>query len=444
MTSELRPIVVIGGGFGGAGLVRALQRRLPPGHQLWLISEESYTTFNPMLPEAVGASIFPEHVVAPLRELVRVDRGHRFIMGRVTDVDFASQTLQCETLAGPLQVRYEQLVVAIGNRARLDLLPGMDEHARVLKTVGDAMDIRNTVLRRLAEAELRPEAQDALAHFVVVGGGFSGVEVAGELIDCLHSIAHYYPGVRRERLKVSVVHDGPRLLPELPDALGAAALASLVARGVQVLLGAKAQSVSASGLSLLESSGMPRQLLAATVICTVGTRPNALLTRLAQPMERGRLCTRPDMRLVNQDRVWALGDCAAVPNGAATAAGAACPPTAQFATRQAAVLASNLLATLRGAPTQPFSHEAVGMMAAIGHMKGVAQVGPLRLSGLPAWLLWRAYYLLQMPTFGRKLRIFVEWTWGMFFPADITHLRFTLSRGLDAAASSPPAERREP
>ena len=156
MTSELRPIVIIGGGFGGAGLVRALQHRLPPGHQLWLISEESYTTFNPMLPEAVGASIFPEHVVAPLRELVRVDRGHRFIMGRVTDVDFASQTLQCETLAGPLQVRYEHLVVAIGNRARLDLLPGMDEHARVLKTVGDAMDIRNTVLRRLAEAELRP------------------------------------------------------------------------------------------------------------------------------------------------------------------------------------------------------------------------------------------------------------------------------------------------
>lgn len=434
MTSEARPIVIVGGGFGGAGLVRALQRRLPPGHKLWLISEESYTTFSPMLPEAVGASIFPEHVVAPLRELVRVDQGHRFIMARVTGVDFATQRLDCQTLAGPLSVPYEHLVLAIGNRARLDLLPGMAGHARVLKTVGDAMDIRNTVLRRLAEAELRPDAQASLAHFVVVGGGFSGVEVAGELVDCLHSIAHYYPGVAREQLRVSIVHDGPRLLPELPEALGAAAQASLQARGVQVCLGAKAQSISAEGLRLLDAAGRALELQSATVVCTIGTRPNALLASLGQPMERGRLCTRPDMRLAEQERVWALGDCAAVPNGAA---GTPCPPTAQFATRQATVLAANLLATLRGATTQAFAHEAVGMMAAIGHMKGVAQVGPLRLSGLPAWLLWRAYYLLQMPTFGRKLRIFVEWTWGMFFPADITHLRFTLSRVLDA----PPAPR---
>jgi NADH dehydrogenase len=208
--AEQKNIVVIGGGFAGTTLARELDGKLPDGYQLIVISEESYTTFNPLLAEAVGASIFPEQVVAPIREMLV--RG-RFIMGRVTAIDTAAKTLSCDSLAGNLRVGYEHLVIAVGNRARLDLIPGLAEHALPLKTVGDAMHIRNVVLRRVAQIELEtdPQVRERLGHFVIVGGGFSGVEVAGALVDCLKSIRRYYPRVAADELKVTVLHAQARL-----------------------------------------------------------------------------------------------------------------------------------------------------------------------------------------------------------------------------------------
>jgi len=221
-------VVIIGAGFAGTTLIRALERQWPGGFRLTLVSDESYTTFNPMLPEAVGASVFPEQVVVPVREMLRQGGGSRFIMGAVTSVDTADQSLVCRTLAGDLTVHYDHLVLALGNRARLDLLPGMAEHALPLKTVGDAMHIRNMVLRRLARIELETDAvlRHQLGHFIVIGGGFSGVEVAGELVDCLASIRRYYPLVRPDELKITVLHGTDRPVPELSPALGPAALAS--------------------------------------------------------------------------------------------------------------------------------------------------------------------------------------------------------------------------
>jgi len=416
---QARSVVIVGGGFAGTAAARALAGKLPADVELTLISEESYTTFNPMLPEAVGASIFPEQVVAPLRELLMPDGRSRFVMGRVTTVDTQTRHLHCNTLNGVLEVAYDHLVLAFGNRARLDLLPGMAEHALPLKTVGDAMEIRNVVLRRLACIELESDAakRRALGHFVVIGGGFSGVEVAGELVDCLRSIRRYYPRVQADELKVSVLHDGERLLPELPASLGLAALRSLRRRGVDVRLGTRASLIAAHGVTLADGS----TLLACTSIGTIGTRPNALAVALGLPAERGRIQVNGDLSVPGAPGVWALGDCAAVPNAHD---GQLAPPTAQFAVREGCLLAHNIRAALAERPTRSFRHKPLGAMASIGHMKGVAQVFGLPLAGLPAWLLWRAYYLSQMPTLGRKLRIFVEWTWGMFFPTDVTHLRF--------------------
>ncbi len=418
-----RQIVIVGGGFAGATLVRSLQHQLSADWRIVLVSEESYTTFNPMLAEVVGASIFPEHVVAPLRELVSVASGHRFIMGTVSAADTTAKTITCKSLAGEMTLPYEHLVLAFGNRARLDFIPGMAEHALPLKTIGDALEIRNTVLRKLAQAELEADAskRSQLAHFVVIGGGFSGVEVAGELVDCLRSIQRYYPGVPKSDIRVTLVHDQQRLLPELPEALGLSAQRSLSKRGVQILLGEQAAGISVNGVAL--ASG--QQLDAATVICTIGTRPNPLVQALALPEERGRMTVQPDMSVDGHQGLWALGDCAWVPNAHD---GTASPPTAQFAVRQAHQLAQNILSTTMQRQTKAFNYKARGSMAAIGHMKGVAALPGINLSGLPAWFLWRAYYLSQMPTLGRKLRIYVEWTWGMFFPADITHFRFTRSK----------------
>ena len=423
--STQRAIVIVGGGFAGTAVARGLAGRLPEGVALTLVSEESYTTFNPMLPEAVGASIFPEQVVAPLREIIRPGPMQHFIMGRLTGVDLGSRTLRCATLAGEKSLPYDHLVLAFGNRARLDLIPGMASHALPLKTVGDAMEIRNTVLRRVARIELEadPALRSTLGHFVVVGGGFSGVEVAGELVDCLRSIRRFYPRVAAHELQVTVLQDLDTLLPELPAALGRAALQSLRARGVQVRLQTRAAAVFEMAVQLATGES----LATGTVISTIGTQPNALVAALGLPAERGRVKVAADLSVPGHAGVWALGDCAWVPNAHDDKPA---PPTAQFAVREGHLLANNLLAALRGAATQPFKHRSLGALASIGHMKGVALAFGVPLSGLPAWLLWRAYYLSQMPTLRRKLRIFVEWTWGMFFATDITHLRFSGSQAV--------------
>ena len=435
-------IVIIGGGFAGTTLARALERRLPTPHRVVLISEESYTTFNPMLAEVVGASVFPEHVVAPIRQMLG---SSRFVMGRVSAVDFRRRTVSAGTLAGTQDIRYDQLVFAFGTRANLDLVPGLAEHALPLKLVGDALFIRNRVLQRVARIELEtdPGLRRRLGHFIVIGGGFSGVEVAGELADFLHSARRYYPRVLAHELKVTLLQDAARLLLELPESLGQAAATSLRARHIDVRLKARASRVDADGVQLENGESIP----GATVICTIGARPNPLALQLGLNLQRGRIITAPDLAVIGVDNVWAIGDCALVRNHAAEPYGATAtaadavsyaPPTAQFAVAQARVLAGNIVARLAHRPTQRFGHASRGMMATTGHLKGVAQLAGVRLSGLPAWMLWRAYYLLLMPTLGRKVRIFVEWTWGMFFAADITHLRFTRTGEADLPTGPSP------
>jgi NADH dehydrogenase len=287
------------------------------------------------------------------------------------------------------------------------------------------MHLRNLVLRRLAQMELaeNPFERAALGSFVVIGGGFSGVETAGALADVLSAIYHYYPRAARSQLKVSLLHDGARLLPQLPASLGEAAAASLRARGVDVRLTTAAARIEADSVHLLGGIA----LACATAIVTIGTRPNSLLQVLAAlPQERGRIVCDDHCAVAGIDGIWAIGDCAQVP----LPGGGYAIPTAQFAVAQAKYLARALL----GAATGPFSYRSRGMMATVGHRKGVAELYGIRLTGLPAWLLWRAYYLSQMPTFGRKWRVFVEWTWGMFFRPDITHFRFERSSDLDGAS----------
>jgi NADH dehydrogenase len=424
VSMQSQSIVIVGGGFAGTALAQALDGRLPAGFDLVLVSEESYTTFHPMLPEALGGSVFPEQVVAPIRAmLVRA----RFVMGRVTAIDPLRRTLACATLAGDIMLPYAQLVLAFGSRARLDLLPGLAEHALPLKTVGDAMHIRNVVLRRLARIELEQDAgvRGRLGRFIVLGGGFSGVECAGELADCLRGIRRYYPRVRDGELSITLLHDLPQLLPELPERLGAAAQRSLTDRGVDVRTGVRAARVCDAGVWLADGGFVE----GATVVCTVGTQPNALAARASLPLERGRIVVDADLAVHGTPGVWAIGDCAHARNARDASI---VPPTAQFAVAQARTLARNLLAMLAGRPTRGFAHRSRGAMAALGHRRGVASVMGIPLTGFAAWLVWRAYYLSRMPTLGRKVRILVEWTWGMFFPNDITHLRFTRSIDLES------------
>jgi NADH dehydrogenase len=440
--ADERNIVIVGGGFAGTTLARRLERLPLAGHRVVLVSEESTTTFHPMLAEVVGAAVFPEHVVAPIRQMLR---SSRFVMGRVSAVDWDRHVVEASTLAGEQEIGFGHIVFAFGARANLDLVPGLAEHALPLKLVGDAIFIRNRVLQRVARIELEsdPFVRRRLGHFVVVGGGFSGVEVAGQLADFLRGVRRYYPRVDDGELRVTLIESAERLLFELPTSLGRAALASLAKRGVEVRLGARAIEVDGDGVRLVDGS----MLASATVVCTIGTRPNPLVERLGIDVERGRIVTAADLSVPGRDRAWAIGDCARIGNDAVNAAthgphAAVAPATAQFAVAEANALAHNLAARIAGRTTQRFRHVSKGAMATTGHLKGVAVLFGVRLSGLPAWLLWRAYYLLQMPTLGRKVRIWVEWTWAMFFAADITHLRFIRSHEADAQHPDPPPSAR--
>src|SRR5215831_2135126 len=422
-------LIVVGGGFAGTKVTQELEHTLPPDWTLTLMSQENFITFNPLLPEVVGASILPGHVIAPHRQMIHCSH---VAMAQVVDIDTAERVVHYLG-EGPGVLPYDQLVLACGTNANLDIVKGMAQVALPLKTLGDALFLRNRIIARLEQAELQPnpEYRRWLTSFVVVGGGFSGVETSGELVDFLYASLKYYKRIRREELRIVLLHSGDRLLPELSASLGEFTLRKMRSRGVDVRLGTRAVCVTDRHVEL-ESGEI---IAGGTVICTIGTQPNSLLDSIPAVKNRGRLVVNPNMSVPGVDGLWAAGDCAAVIN---SLDGKVCPPTAQFAEAQAAQLAANILSRLAGEPTKAFRYRPKGQLSSIGHNNAVAEVLGLKLSGFIAWLMWRGLYLLRIPTLARKTRLFLEWNWAMFFPPDISHLgyRRTQRRAPQAAGST--------
>jgi len=410
-----RNLVIVGGGFAGTKTAQLLEDTLPADWTLTLISQENFITFNPLLPEVVGASIMPSHVIAPHRQMIHCSN---VCMAQVSEIDTTARVVQYLG-EGPGWLHYDQLVLTFGANANLDVVKGMAQNALPLKTVGDALFMRNRIVARLEQADLQPDPEHRrwLTSFVVVGGGFSGVETAGALVDFLHASLKYYKRIQREELRIVLLHSGARLLPELSASLGEFTLRKMRARGVDVRLNARAVRVTDRDVHL-ESGEI---LAGGTVICTIGTQPNTLLENIRAATNRGRLVVNPDMSVPGVEGVWAAGDCAAVVNALD---GKVCPPTAQFAEAQARQLAANIVARLAGRPTGAFRWRPKGLLSSVGHNKAVAEIFRLKLSGFAAWLMWRGTYLLRMPTLARKARLFLEWNWAMFFPPDISHLGY--------------------
>lgn len=430
--NEQRRVVIFGGGFAGSRLAQQLGHRLPDNWVLTLISQENFITFNPLLPEVVGASLGPSHVVAPLRQMIHCSQ---VCMANVTDIDLESRSI-LHLGEGTGYLKYDQLVIACGVNANLGLVKGMERYALPLKTLGDALFLRNRIISRLEQAELQsnPELRRWLTTFVVIGGGFSGVETAGEIYDFLRASMRYYPGIPAEDYRVILLHGADRLLPELSPGLGHFACRKMRARGMDIRLQARAvriddRSVHLDGGEIIASG---------TVICTIGTAPNSIVSGLSLQKDRGRILTNPDMSVPGHDGLWAIGDCAAIPNAAS--GGSFAPPTAQFADREARQLARNIVASLQNRETRPFTYKPMGQLSSIGHRNAVAELMGMRLSGFVAWLLWRGVYLLKIPTLARKVHLWLEWSWGMFFPPDIAHFGFRRTRR--QANYSPEASRR--
>jgi NADH dehydrogenase len=409
----MKNIVVIGGGFAGTTLAQRLEWRLPADWQLTLISDENFMVYTPLLPEVVGASLLPGHAVAPVRRMVRHAQYYR---ARVEEIDLGRRMIHYRDRDTHSQ-SFDHLVFACGKTADLDFAEGMQARALPLKTLGDALHIRNRIIVRLEQAELEddPEVRRTLTTFIVVGGGSSGVEAAGAIADFLRVARRYYRRTEPLDTRVILLEAGDRLVPEFPASLAAAALRSMTDNEVEIHLEAPVRKVTPLGVKT-ESGEWIR---GANVICTIGTVANPLVRTLDLPEEQGLIRTQPDMSVPGLDGIWAIGDCAAVINARD---GTLSPPTAQFAVRQGRQLADNLVRAIAGKETRPFSYRARGQVATIGHRRAIAEVFGVKLAGFPAWLLWRALYLSMLPTFLRKLQVFSEWNLELLFPRDITQL----------------------
>jgi len=408
-------IVIVGGGFAGADVARRLQRTLPTGWEVCLYSRENHFAFTPLLAEVVGASINPLHVVWPVREMAP---GVRCRAVEVLALHLDEREIE---YAGPggetLRESCDHLVLCCGLAVDLDIVPGMLEHGWALKTMGDAFALRNHVVQQLESAEAEPDEgrRREFLSFAVVGGGFTGIEVAGALRDVLYGSVRHYQQFGAEDIRITVLDGGPRILGPLPESLSAYATCELQKAGVEVRSRVHCVEVRADGVELDDGDF----LVAGTVIGSVGNTVQPLLARTELEFARGRLVVQPDMRVAGRDGVWALGDCAAVPNAYDDSIS---PTLGQFASRQAIQLAKNLKAVISGKPTAPFHYHMRGMFAAIGHGRAVGNPFGLRVTGVLAYLMWRGIYLSKMPSLARQLQIAFDWFWELFYRRDIVEL----------------------
>jgi NADH dehydrogenase len=420
-------VLVLGGGFAGTRCAQRLERLLPQDRVVTLVSSENYFVFQPLLPEVVGASLSPSHVISPLRHMLRRTQ---VVRGEVAGIELAAPgsdhaglvTVTAEGVDERVTYRARHLVLALGSVVDVRRIPGMAEHALLMKNVADALTLRHAIITRLERAVLEPDPAEraAMLTFVVVGGGFSGVETAAEIHDLVRGARRYFPALAGDPHRVVCVHSRERILPELDARLGAHALAVLQKRGVEFRLAARTRAASGEGV-YLEGGEL---IAARTIVCTVGNAPHPALAAFARA-EDGRLPTDEFLHLAGRDRVWALGDCAVVADGH----GGVSPPTAQFASRQGDIAAANLAATLAGRPLRRFRHKSQGQLATLGHLNAVAAVGRLRITGFLAWWLWRTIYLLKLPRLDRKVRVVIDWTLNLFFPRDLNALALQPSQG---------------
>lgn len=418
-------IAILGGGFAGVYCGQKLAKKLKtanlPAESAVIVSDQNYMVFQPMLAEVAGASISPRHIVNPIRLLCR---GMNVLRGQVENIDIEKKEILINTghFSAGIIIEFNHLVLALGAEIDLSRVPGMPEHAFLMQNVGDAMVLRATIISRIEEAnaEYRPEVRARLLTFVVVGGGYSGVETAGEILDLLHEIAKFYNNVTVEDIRVVLVHSRERILHTLSDSLGDYAGRKLMERGLEIRFEERVLAMTATKVYL--KSG--EVIESSTVVSTVGTAPSKAIAALCEradiPNDRSYVKTDECLRVIGHDFLWAAGDCASVPLN--DGGGARCPQTAQFAMRQGERLAENLVSHLRGAKLRPFLFKGLGELASIGHRTAVANIMGMQFSGIIAWFMWRTIYLSKLPGIDRRLRVTIDWTLDLFFPRDINLL----------------------
>ena len=400
-------VLIVGGGFAGGYVARLLGKR-----GATIVSPENFMLFTPLLPEAASGTLEPRHTVVPLRQMCP---HAELLLGRVTSIDEERQVVHVDTPdAGSFDVQYEQLVLALGSVSRIFPVPGLVEHGLGFKDLTDAILLRNRVLRELEAADADVGSADAAAHlgFVFVGAGYAGVEALAELSDLVADALGWYPKLRGVPQRWVLVDAAPKILPEIPPRLGEYAARELSRRGVEIHVSTTLASFDGEEAVLSNGERIPTH----TLVWTAGVKAHPLVSQFGLTLDdRGRVRVDEFLRVEGRERIWALGDCAAVPNLATPEH--VDPPTSQHALRQARRLAKNLTGEL-----EPYRYRMLGQVATLGRYKGIADVMGIPIRGFPGWFVTRSYHLYQLPLLSRKLRVVVDWTTSLFFRRDIAEL----------------------
>jgi|RhiMethySRZTD1v2_1073278.scaffolds.fasta_scaffold16286_9 NADH:quinone reductase (non-electrogenic) len=428
-------IVVLGGGFAGMSAARELTKQLrregrlarKPGDEgvsVTLINRDNYFVFQPLLADIISGAIETTHVVVPLRRMLR---DVEVEVGYVERIDPGNKRVSIRRRQSGLtfDVEYDALVVALGSITDFRAVPGMAEHALGVRTLGDAFFLRNRALAMLEEAagETDPDRCAALLTFVVVGGGSTGVEVAAELEDLLRTAHKTFSTLAEPR--IVLVHSRRHVLPEFGDRLARYATRKLGQLGIELKLERRLTRVEPDRVELDDGTVIRTE----TVISTVGNAPNPVLADLSVSKdavdERGWVTPDDTFAVPGLDRVWALGDCVSVID---PGTGRPWPATAQHAVREGPHAARNVLAVLAGRAPTPFDYSQQGMLVSLGRFRGVGEVRGIKVSGFAAWFLWRSYYLLQLPSLERRIRVAIDWALELFLAHDVIEINMRRTR----------------
>lgn len=407
-------IVIAGGGFAGLYAARVLDRSLAgrADVEVTLIARENFILFTPMLHEVAAGDLTPGDIVNPLR---RILRHVKVFAAEIVGIDLAARTVACRNPLQDTELRFDfdHLLLALGAETNFFDTPGASDWAVTMKNLADAALLRNRMVALLEEASLHQDesVQRELLTFVTAGGGFAGVETIGAINDFLRDTLRFYPQLKQNVFRTHIVYGEEHLLSELGKELGCYAERKLRERGV--ILANKALVTSYDGSVVKLNNGT--SISAATLVWAAGGKPSEVIQNLPCEKQRGRIRVDDCLRVPGVRGLWAVGDCAAVPDGL----GGFYPPTAQHGMREAVAAARNITHALAGEPLKPFRYKTIGMLASLGHHSGVAMICGMKFSGFVAWWMWRTIYLAKLPGLAKKLRVAVDWTLDLFFGREI-------------------------
>ncbi|HUN05202.1 MAG TPA: FAD-dependent oxidoreductase [Aggregatilineales bacterium] len=411
-----RRVVILGGGFAGVTTAQELEKLLGETGdvEITLVSRTNHLLFTPMLAEVTAGGVEAQHISPPLRAFfrrVQVMRGEpaeiRIAENRVL-VQSGSQNIT--------DLTYDYLVLALGAVPNFFGNTALEQYAFTFKSLADAIHIRNHVIDCLERADSEPDPMNrrTMLTFVVVGAGFAGTELIGGLNDFVRGSLWYYKHLHNDDVTFLLVHPGEHILPELSTELARYAEKKMTDRGVTIRGNSRVTDAALGRVSIGDEA-----ISSETLIWTAGNLPNPLLKQIGCEMDnRGAVITDERLLVRGQHNIWAVGDCASIPD---VVTGKKAPPTAQYALREAKTLAYNLCAVLNGREPKVFSHRSQGALAVVGHQTACAEVFGFKFSGLFAWLLWRGIYLSKLPTLEKKIRVLLDWVIDVFFPRDITY-----------------------